>query len=51
MLLFLLGNGVLTFSSLSHLLGVLYLPGELLQLFQQPFVGETERLHLIDIGV
>ena len=51
MLLFFLGNGVLALSSLLCLLGVLYLPGELLQLSQQMLVGETESLHLIGIGV
>ena len=50
-LLFFLGNGVLAFLSLSRLLGALYLPDELLQLSQQTLVGETERLHLIGIGV
>ena len=50
-LLFFLGNGVLAFSSLSRLLGALHLSGELLQLSQQTLVGETERLHLISIGV
>ena len=51
MLLFFLGNGVTTFSSLSYLLGVLYLSGELLQLSQQMLVGEMECLHLVGIGV
>ena len=51
MLLIFLGNGVLTFLGLSRLLGALHLPGELLQLFQQTLVGETEHLHLVDIGV
>ena len=51
MLLFLLGNGVLAFSGLSSLLGALYLSGELLQLSQQTLDGETERLHLVGIGV
>ena len=51
MLLFFLGNSVLAFSGLSHLLRALYLPGELLQLSQQTLVGETERLHLVSIGV
>ena len=51
MLLFLLGNGVLAFSGLSRLLRALHLPGELLQLSQQTLVGETERLHLIGIGM
>ena len=51
MLLFFWGNGVLAFSGLSCLLGALHLPGELLQLSQQQLVGETERLHLISVGV
>ena len=51
MLLFFLGNGVLSFSGLSLILGGLYLSGELLQLSQQTLVGETERLHLVGIGV
>ena len=51
MLLFFFDNDVLAFSDLSRLLGALYLPGELLQLSQQTLVGETERLHLIGIGV
>ena len=50
-LLFFLGDGVLAFSGLSRLLGVLHLPGELLQLLQQELVGETECLHLVGIGV
>ena len=51
MLLFFLGDGVLTFLGLSCLLGVLHLSGELLQLSQQTLVGETECLHLIGIDV
>ena len=51
MLLFFLGNGATSFSSLSYLLGVLHLSGELLQLSQQTLVGETECLHLVGIGV
>ena len=51
MLLFFLGNGVLAFSGLSRLLGVLHLLGELFQLSQQTLVRETERLHLVGIGV
>ena len=51
MLLFFLGNGVSAFSGLSHLLGALYFPGELLQLSQQKLVGETKCLHLVNIGV
>ena len=49
--LFFLGNGVLAFSGLSRLLGALYLSGELFQLFQQTLVGETNRLHLVGIGM
>ena len=41
------GNRVLVFSGLSCLLGALYLPGELLQLFQQVLVGDAEHFHLI----
>ena len=41
------GNKVLVFSSLLCLLGMSYLPGELLQLFQQVLVGDAERLHLV----
>ena len=51
MLLFFLGNGVLAFSGLSRLLGALYLPVELLQLSKKMLVGETERLHLVGIGL
>ena len=51
MLLFFFGNGVLAFSGLSRLLGALYLPCELLPLSQPTFVGETECLHLVGIGV
>ena len=51
MLLFFLGNGVSAFSGLSCLLGALYLSSELLQLSQQTLVSETERLHLVGIGV
>ena len=51
MLLFFLGNGVFAFLGLSRLLAALHLPSELLQLSQQTLVGETERLHLIGIGV
>ena len=50
-MLFFLGNSVLAFSILSCLLRALYFPGELLQLSQQTLVGETERLHLIGIGL
>ena len=46
-----LDNKVLAFSGLSCLLGVLYLPGELLQLFQQVLVGDTERLHLVRVDL
>ena len=35
------GNWVLAFSGLSCLLGALYLPGELLQFFQQVLVGDA----------
>ena len=51
MLLFFLGDGVLAFLGLSHLLGVLHLPGELLQLSQKMLVDEKECLHLVGIGV
>ena len=51
MLLFFLGNGVLAFSGLSCLLGALHFPSELLQLSQQTLVSETERLHLVCIGM
>ena len=51
MLLFFLGNGVLDFSGLSHLLRALYLPCELLQLSQQTLVGKIEHLHLVGIVV
>ena len=44
-------NRVLVFLSLSCLLGASYLPGELLQLFQQVLVGETERLYLVHVGL
>ena len=43
-MLFFSGNRVLAFSSMSHLLGPLYLSGEFLQLSQQELVGDTERL-------
>ena len=45
------GNRVLVFSGLSRLLGVSYLPGELLQFFQQLLVGDAERLHLVRVGL
>ena len=48
--LFFSGNRVLAFSGLSRLLGALYLSGELLQLSQQALVGDTERLHLREVG-
>ena len=51
MLLSFLGNSVLAFSGLSRLLGALYFPGELLLFSQQTLVGETERFHLVGIGV
>ena len=50
-LLFFLGDGVLAFSGLLRLLGVLHLPGELLQLSQHTLVSETKCLHLFGIGV
>ena len=49
--LFFSGNRVLAFSGLSCLLGALYLPGELLQLFQQVLVGDAERLHLVRVDL
>ena len=51
MLLFISGDGVLAFLSMSHLLRVLNFPVELLQLSQQTLVDETEFLHLVGIGV
>ena len=45
------GNRVLVFSGMSCLLGASYLPGELFQLFQQVLVGDTERLHLVRVGL
>ena len=45
------GNRVLVISSLSCLLGGLYLPGELFQLFWQVLVGDAERLHLVRVGL
>ena len=45
------GNWVLAFSSLSCLLGSLYLLGELLQFFQQVLVGDAERLHLARVDL
>ena len=50
MLLF-LGNRVLVFSGLSCLLGALYFPGELFQLFQQVLVGDAERFHLVHVDL
>ena len=50
MLLF-LDDRVLVFSGLSCLLGALYLPGELFQLFHQVMVGGAERLHLVCVGL
>ena len=44
-------NRILAFSSLSCLLGALYLPGELLQFFQQVLVGDAERLHLVRVDL
>ena len=49
--LFFSGNRVFVFSSLSCLLGVSYLPGELFQLFHQVLVGDAERLHLVRVGL
>ena len=45
------GNRVLVFSSLSCLLGALYLPGELFQLFQKVLVGDAERFHIIRVDL
>ena len=45
------GNRVLVFSGLSCLLGKSYFPGELFQLYQQVLVGDTERLHLVRVGL
>ena len=45
------GNRVLVFSGLSCLLRALYLPGELLQLFQQVLVGDAEHFHLIRVDM
>ena len=45
------GNRVLVFSGLSCLLGASYLPGEFFQLFQQVLVSDTERLHLVRVGL
>ena len=50
-LLLFLGNRVLVFSGLSCLLGVLYLPSELLQLFQQVLVGDAKRFHLVRVDL
>ena len=36
---------------MSCLLGALYLPGELFQLFQQVLVGDMERFHLIRVDL
>ena len=44
-------NRVLVFSGLSCLLGVLYLPDELFQLFQQVLVGDADRLHLVHVSL
>ena len=51
MLMSFLDSVVLAFSGLSRLLGALHLSSESLQLSQQTLVGETERLHLVNIGV
>ena len=45
------GNRVLVSSGLSCLLGTLYLPDELLQLFQQVLVGDAEHFHLIRVDL
>ena len=45
------GNRVLAFSGMSCLLGPLYLPGELLQFFQQVLVGDAKRLHLVRVDL
>ena len=45
------GNRVLVFSGLLCLLGALYLPGELLQLFQQVLVGDAKRFHLVRVDL
>ena len=45
------GNRVLVFSGMSCLLGALYLPGELFQLFQQVLVGDAERFHLVRVDL
>ena len=45
------GNSVLVFLGLSCLLGALYLPGELFQLFQQVLVGDAERFHLVRVDL
>ena len=45
------GNRVLVFLGMSCLMGALYLPGELFQLFQQVLVGEPERLHLVHVSL
>ena len=45
------GNRVLAFSSLSCLMGSLYLPGELFKLFQQVLVGDGERFHLVRVDL
>ena len=50
-MLFFSGNSVLAFPGMSCLLGALYLPSELLQLYQQALVGETERLHLVCVDL
>ena len=45
------GNRVLVFLGLSCLLGALYFPGELFQLFQQVLVGDAERFHLVHVDL
>ena len=44
-------NRILAFSGLSCLLGALYLPGELLQFFQQVLVSDAKRLHLVCVDM
>ena len=45
------GNKVLVFSGMSRLLGASYLPGELLQFFQQMLVGDAERFYLVRVSL
>ena len=44
-------NKVLVFLGMSCLLGALYFPGELFQLFQQVLVGDADHLHLVRVGL